>query len=184
MKWSHGSGDELHSYSFYFVMRTSCTLNSNFYFVFQQARAEQEEEYISNTLLKKIQALKKEKETLAMNYEQEEEYLTNDLSRKLMQVSEALTGEVGHINGLVQGRRNSIALAMELRLACINLPIYSRVGWGWGGGGWETSTCCPGSGISLSAFVTQCVTHQRRGGGTTWWHVVPNDVNGESVPLI
>ena len=52
----------------------------------QQARAEQEEEYISNTLLKKIQALKKEKETLAMNYEQEEEYLTNDLSRKLMQV--------------------------------------------------------------------------------------------------
>ena len=37
--------------------------------------------------MKKIQDLKKEKETLAMNYEQEEEYLTNDLSRKLMQVS-------------------------------------------------------------------------------------------------
>ena len=52
----------------------------------QQARAEQEEEFISNTLLKKIQALKKEKETLALNYEQEEECLTNDLSRKLNQV--------------------------------------------------------------------------------------------------
>ena len=52
----------------------------------QQAKAEQEEEFISNTLLKKIQSLKKEKETLAMNYEQEEEFLTNDLSRKLMQV--------------------------------------------------------------------------------------------------
>lgn len=52
----------------------------------QQARAEQEEEFISNTLMKKIQDLKKEKETLAMNYEQEEEYLTNDLSRKLLQV--------------------------------------------------------------------------------------------------
>ncbi|XP_050391014.1 coiled-coil domain-containing protein 6 [Patella vulgata] len=51
-----------------------------------QAKAEQEEEFISNTLLKKIQSLKKEKETLAMNYEQEEEYLTNDLSRKLMQL--------------------------------------------------------------------------------------------------
>lgn len=51
-----------------------------------QARAEQEEEYISNTLLKKIQALKKEKETLAINYEQEEESLTNDLSRKLNQL--------------------------------------------------------------------------------------------------
>lgn len=36
--------------------------------------------------MKKIQSLKKEKESLAMNYEQEEEFLTNDLSRKLMQV--------------------------------------------------------------------------------------------------
>lgn len=52
----------------------------------QQAKAEQEEEYISNTLLKKIQALKKEKETLAHHYEREEECLTNDLSRKLNQV--------------------------------------------------------------------------------------------------
>lgn len=51
-----------------------------------QARAEQEEEYISNKLLKKIQSLKKEKETLANNYEREEEYLTNDLSRKLNQL--------------------------------------------------------------------------------------------------
>ncbi|XP_077998991.1 coiled-coil domain-containing protein 6-like isoform X1 [Glandiceps talaboti] len=51
-----------------------------------QARAEQEEEFISNTLLKKIQALKKEKEKLAVNYEQEEEFLTNDLSRKLLQL--------------------------------------------------------------------------------------------------
>ncbi len=56
-------------------------------FIFlQQARAEQEEEFISNTLFKKIQALQKEKETLAVNYEKEEEFLTNDLSRKLMQV--------------------------------------------------------------------------------------------------
>lgn len=54
--------------------------------MFQQARAEQEEEFISNTLFKKIQALQKEKETLAVNYEKEEEFLTNDLSRKLMQV--------------------------------------------------------------------------------------------------
>ena len=51
-----------------------------------QAKAEQEEEFISNTLLKKIQALKKEKESLAINYEQEEECLTNDLTRKLDQL--------------------------------------------------------------------------------------------------
>lgn len=65
------------SFHFHFTKRHSS---------FQQAKAEQEEEYISNTLLKKIQALKKEKETLAHHYEQEEECLTNDLSRKLMQV--------------------------------------------------------------------------------------------------
>lgn len=56
----------------------------------QQARAEQEEEFISNTLFKKIQALQKEKETLAVNYEKEEEFLTNDLSRKLMQVRDQM----------------------------------------------------------------------------------------------
>ena len=37
-------------------------------------------------MLKKIQDLKKEKESLALNYEQEEECLTNDLSRKLNQL--------------------------------------------------------------------------------------------------
>ncbi|CAF1043131.1 unnamed protein product [Adineta ricciae] len=56
--------------------------------VHMQAKAEQEEEFISNTLLKKIQELKKEKETLANNYEREEEFLTNDLSRKLQQLRE------------------------------------------------------------------------------------------------
>ena len=69
-------------------MTPTTTLSSSppNWFRLQQAKAEQEEEFISNTLLKKIDKLKKEKETLAMNYEQEEEYLTNDLSRKLMQV--------------------------------------------------------------------------------------------------
>ena len=57
------------------------------YVSLQQAQAEQEEEFISNTLMKKIHLLKKEKEALAVNYEQEEEFLTNDLSRKLAQVN-------------------------------------------------------------------------------------------------
>lgn len=51
-----------------------------------QVKTEQEEEFISNTLFKKIKELKKEKETLANNYEREEELLTNDLSRKLQQI--------------------------------------------------------------------------------------------------
>ncbi|CAF1163587.1 unnamed protein product [Rotaria sordida] len=53
-----------------------------------QVKAEQEEEFISNTLFKKIEELKKEKETLANNYEREEEFLTNDLTRKLQQIRE------------------------------------------------------------------------------------------------
>ena len=51
-----------------------------------QVKTEQEEEFISNTLFKKIKELKKEKETLANNYEREEEFLTNDLSRQLQQI--------------------------------------------------------------------------------------------------
>ncbi|VDM75729.1 unnamed protein product [Strongylus vulgaris] len=55
------------------------------------AKAEQEEEYISNILLKRIQKLKNDKETLAQKYEQEEEFLTNDLMRKIKQVGFLLT---------------------------------------------------------------------------------------------
>lgn len=66
---------------------SATVIESLLFHFLQQARAEQEEEFISNTLFKKIQALQKEKETLAVNYEKEEEFLTNELSRKLMQVS-------------------------------------------------------------------------------------------------
>jgi len=50
------------------------------------ASAEQEEEYISNKLLKLISGLKKEKGELLVQVEQEEEYLTNTLQRKLNQL--------------------------------------------------------------------------------------------------
>lgn len=72
----------------YFAASFICSLFYVFSLKLQQAKAEQEEEFISNTLLKKIQLLKKEKESLATNYEQEEEFLTNDLSRKLAQVKQ------------------------------------------------------------------------------------------------
>ena len=74
------------TYCFVIVTFDICWYYIIHIFLFQQARAEQEEEFISNTLLKKINDLKKEKETLAKNYEQEEEFLTNDLTRKLLQV--------------------------------------------------------------------------------------------------
>ncbi|KAH8553268.1 hypothetical protein BGW37DRAFT_518233 [Umbelopsis sp. PMI_123] len=50
------------------------------------ALAEQEEEYISNKLLKRISGLKKEKGELLIQVEQEEEYLTNTLQKKLSQL--------------------------------------------------------------------------------------------------
>ncbi|KAI9495710.1 hypothetical protein BDB00DRAFT_813177 [Zychaea mexicana] len=48
--------------------------------------AEQEEEYISNKLLKRISGLKKEKGELLVQVEQEEEYLTNMLQKRLNQL--------------------------------------------------------------------------------------------------
>lgn len=50
------------------------------------ALTEQEEEFISNKLLKHITGLKKEKGELLVQVEQEEEYLTNMLQKKLVQV--------------------------------------------------------------------------------------------------
>ncbi|KAI9249035.1 hypothetical protein BY458DRAFT_563876 [Sporodiniella umbellata] len=50
------------------------------------AAAEQEEEFISNKLLKRISGLKKEKSELLLQVEQEEEYMTNMLQKKLNQL--------------------------------------------------------------------------------------------------
>lgn len=48
-----------------------------------QAKVEQEEEFISNKLLKRLEQLKKEKQALANEVEQEEEFLTNTLQKRL-----------------------------------------------------------------------------------------------------
>ncbi|KIH61112.1 hypothetical protein ANCDUO_08623 [Ancylostoma duodenale] len=68
------------------------------------AKAEQEEEYISNILLKRIQKLKNDKETLAQKYEQEEEFLTNDLMRKIKQ----LQSERDILEGNVKSEQASV----------------------------------------------------------------------------
>jgi len=51
-----------------------------------QVSAEQEEEFISNTLLKHIAKLKEEKGDLLLQAEREEEFLTNTLHRRLSQL--------------------------------------------------------------------------------------------------
>ena len=54
----------------------------------QQLQAEQEEEYITNKLMKRLEALKQEKEELARQVEVEEEMITNALTKKLHKVKE------------------------------------------------------------------------------------------------
>ena len=51
-------------------------------------QAEQEEEYITNKLMKRLEALKHEKEELARQVEVEEEMITNALTKKLQKVKE------------------------------------------------------------------------------------------------
>lgn len=68
------------------IRQTEVCVDYSSHSVDLQSKAEQEEEFISNTLIKKIKELKKEKETLANNFEREEEFITNDLSRKLKKI--------------------------------------------------------------------------------------------------
>ncbi|CAJ0583995.1 unnamed protein product, partial [Mesorhabditis spiculigera] len=50
------------------------------------SRAEHEEEYVSNLLLKRIQKLKEEKEVIAQKYEQEEEHIAINLMKRMREV--------------------------------------------------------------------------------------------------
>uniref|UniRef100_A0A0K0D3R3 DUF3498 domain containing protein n=1 Tax=Angiostrongylus cantonensis TaxID=6313 RepID=A0A0K0D3R3_ANGCA len=98
------------------------------------AKAEQEEEYISNILLKRIQKLKNDKETLAQKYEQEEEFLTNDLMRKIKQLQterDLLEGNVKNeqanvIDGLLTTiRRMESEVATGRRVTSLTLSLFS-----------------------------------------------------------
>jgi len=53
-----------------------------------QKQVEQEEEYITNKLMKRLEQLKKEKQMIANEVEQEEEFLTNTLYKKLEKLNQ------------------------------------------------------------------------------------------------
>ncbi|KAI9030003.1 hypothetical protein CLU79DRAFT_733646 [Phycomyces nitens] len=85
------------------------------------ALAEQEEEYISNKLLKRISGLKKEKGELLVQVEQEEEYLTNMLQKKLSQLQKekidlenALEQEQEYIVNKLQKQLDSLRMQQTL----------------------------------------------------------------------
>lgn len=67
---------------------TDCPCASRLVCFPQQLQAEQEEEYITNKLMKRLEALKREKEELARQVEVEEEMITNALTKKLQKVKE------------------------------------------------------------------------------------------------
>ena len=50
-------------------------------------QVEQEEEYITNTLMKRLKQAKDEKEKIANEVENEEEYLVNNLQKRLQKLN-------------------------------------------------------------------------------------------------
>ncbi|VDD94632.1 unnamed protein product [Enterobius vermicularis] len=86
------------------------------------AKAEQEEEYISNMLLKRIQRLKNDKEALALKYEQEEEFLTNDLTRKLTQ----LQSERDELAGRIEAEQSSVVDRLLVKIRKLEAEINAN----------------------------------------------------------
>lgn len=71
------------SCSYVAVRLSCCSDHCSTRFLPQQIQLEAEEELITNKLIKRLNALKSEKEALAMQIEQEEEYISNKLQAKL-----------------------------------------------------------------------------------------------------
>lgn len=86
------------------------------------AKAEQEEEFISNMLLKRIQKLKNDKEALALKYEQEEEFLTNDLTRKLSQ----LQSERDELAGQVEAEQSWVVDTLLVKIRKLEAEISAN----------------------------------------------------------
>eukprot|EP00210_Caulerpa_lentillifera_P008033 g7670.t1 len=82
-----------------------------------QVTIEQEEECISNKLLKRLEQLKKEKQILANEVEQEEEFLTNTLQKKL----EKLNQEKIDLENQLESEQEYIVNKLQKQLWNLNL---------------------------------------------------------------
>jgi len=104
-----------------------------------QQAAEQEEEYISNTLLKRIQGLKKEKGEILQQVEREEEFMTNMLQRRLEKLQQE---KIDIENALEQEQEmivNRLQKQMEVVMGWNNgVGVGVGVGAGVGAGGSES----------------------------------------------
>jgi len=95
---------------FFFFWQTQSFINI---YISQQLSAEQQEEFISNKLLRRISDLKREKEQLLLQVEQEEEHMTNTLSKKVSQ----LVAEKGALELTLQTEREQMISALREQLA-------------------------------------------------------------------
>lgn len=77
-----------------------------------QKQVEQEEEFITNKLMKRLDQLKREKQTLVNEVEQEEEYLTNNLQKRL----EKLNREKGDLENKLEMEQEYITNRLQKKL--------------------------------------------------------------------
>ena len=96
--------------------------------------AEQEEEFISNRLLKRITGLKKEKGELLLQVEQEEEYMTNMLQKKLTQLQRekidmenSLEQEQEYIVNKLQKQLESMKLQQQSQTTSPMMTVHQDV---------------------------------------------------------
>mmetsp|Transcript_41004 Transcript_41004/g.73698 ORF Transcript_41004/g.73698 Transcript_41004/m.73698 type:complete len:322 (-) Transcript_41004:313-1278(-) len=79
-------------------------------------QVEQEEEFITNKLMKRLEQLKKEKQVLANEVEQEEEFLTNTLQKRL----EKITREKEHMENQLEAEQEYIVNKLQKKLEALN----------------------------------------------------------------
>lgn len=96
-------------------------------------QVEQEEEYITNKLMKRLEQLKNEKQSLANEVEQEEEYLINNLQKRL----EKLNNEKIDLERQLEAEQEYIVNKLQKKVGACHL-------------------CCSSS-TSMALFVWHCV---------------------------
>mmetsp|Transcript_44772 Transcript_44772/g.114468 ORF Transcript_44772/g.114468 Transcript_44772/m.114468 type:complete len:330 (-) Transcript_44772:188-1177(-) len=80
-------------------------------------QVEQEEEFITNKLMKRLEQLKKEKQILANEVEQEEEFLTNTLQKRLEKVAR----EKEHMENQLEAEQEYIVNKLQKKLEALNM---------------------------------------------------------------
>jgi coiled-coil domain-containing protein 6 len=83
-------------------------------------QVEQEEEFITNKLMKRLEQLKKEKQTLATEVEQEEEYLVNTLQKRL----DKLNKEKVDLEAQLETEQEHITNQLHKKLAELTLEKH------------------------------------------------------------